>query len=146
MDLIKEINEKYQVLEAEIDKKLEKVHAEEAKLERQHERLVDKSAVMQSPKVLSYEEALQRNASTLKSLEIAKARLRSRTTFSPVEKLMERALENYKKELSSLMGKRSQDNLDEQQEELEENIYELVSQNALEASSIRKHGGESQRT
>ncbi|KAH8360987.1 hypothetical protein KR093_006227 [Drosophila rubida] len=145
MDLIKEINEKYQALEAEIDKKLEKVHAEEAKLERQHDRFAEKSALMQSPKVLSYEEALQRNANTLKSLEIAKARLRSRSTYSPVEKLLGRSLENYKKELETLMGNSSKDNLEKLQEEHEENIYELVMQNALEASSARKHGGESHR-
>ncbi|KAH8393965.1 hypothetical protein KR215_011302 [Drosophila sulfurigaster] len=144
MDLIKEINEKYQALEAEIDKKLEKVHAEEAKLERQNERLAEKSAIVQSPKILSYEEALQRNANTLKSLEIAKARLRSRSTYSPVEKLLECALENYKKELATLMGKSSQANLDQEQQDNEENIYELVIQNVMEASSARKHGGESQ--
>lgn len=38
----------------------------------------------------------------LQSLEIAKARLRSRSTYSPVEKLLQRALSNYKNELESL--------------------------------------------
>ncbi|KAL7742435.1 hypothetical protein ACLKA6_019065 [Drosophila palustris] len=122
MDLIKEINEKYQALEAEIDKKLEKVQAEEQKLERQEERLAEKSTALQSPKVLSYEQALQRNANTLKSLEIAKARLRSRSTYSPVEKLLQRALENYKKELDSINKTREDDDQNDGKEVENQNV------------------------
>ncbi|XP_034473807.1 golgin subfamily A member 6-like protein 22 [Drosophila innubila] len=140
MDLIKEINEKYQALEAEIDKKLEKVQAEEQKLERQQERIAEKSTAVQSPKVLSYEEALQRNANTLKSLEIAKARLRSRSTYSPVEKLLQRALENYKRELESL-NKQSREDF-KQDEKGEDN---LIMQSVLDANCIRKKTGESHR-
>ncbi|KAH8409491.1 hypothetical protein KR222_007243 [Zaprionus bogoriensis] len=133
MDLIKEINEKYQALEAEIDKKLEKVQAEELKLELENERLTEKSAAAQLPKVLSYEEALQRNANTLKSLEIAKARLRSRSTYSPVEKLLQRALANYKKELEMLSRHQTtKDPQDEQDEREEQLLYEQVMQNVLQ--------------
>ncbi|EDW03462.1 uncharacterized protein LOC6562327 [Drosophila grimshawi] len=155
MDLIQEINEKYQALEAEIDKKLEKVQAEELKLERQNEKLAEKSAAAPSPKVLSYEEALQRNANTLKSLEIAKARLRSRSTYSPVEKLLQRALENYKKELNSLNRQQANnskqdlnaqaksvvqdDDDDEKEQEEAQNLYELIMQNVLEASESRRN-------
>ncbi|ALC37929.1 CG13949 [Drosophila busckii] len=128
MDLIKEINEKYQALEAEIDKKLEKVQTEEQRLERQYEKIAEKSAhAATAPKQLSYEEALKRNANTLKSLEVAKARLRSRTTYSPVEKILQRALDNYNKELRGLQQQstdkspKSNVRTDEQ-----EHIYELV--------------------
>lgn len=40
--------------------------AEELKLERQSEKLAEKATATQSHKILSYEEALQRNANTLK--------------------------------------------------------------------------------
>ncbi|XP_017858284.1 PREDICTED: uncharacterized protein LOC108610602 [Drosophila arizonae] len=150
MDLIKEINEKYQALEAEIDKKLEKVQAEELKLERQSEKLAEKATATQSHKILSYEEALQRNANTLKSLEIAKARLRSRSTYSPVEKLLQRALENYKNELASLNKQEhkntgnskpnkqqlaGQANVGDDDAKEEENLYDLIMHDVLEASN-----------
>ncbi|EDW87192.1 uncharacterized protein LOC6526358 [Drosophila yakuba] len=139
MDLIKEINDKYMALEAEIDQKLEKVQAEELKLERQNEQLAETSICAPAPKVLSYEEALLRNTNTLKALEIAKARLRSRSTYSPVEKLLQQALHNYRKELESLHDavdvrqdqERPEDRKEEEEEE--ENLYELVMQNVMEA-------------
>nr|NP_001259848.1 uncharacterized protein Dmel_CG13949, isoform B [Drosophila melanogaster]NP_001259849.1 uncharacterized protein Dmel_CG13949, isoform C [Drosophila melanogaster]NP_608552.1 uncharacterized protein Dmel_CG13949, isoform A [Drosophila melanogaster]AAF51444.1 uncharacterized protein Dmel_CG13949, isoform A [Drosophila melanogaster]AGB92385.1 uncharacterized protein Dmel_CG13949, isoform B [Drosophila melanogaster]AGB92386.1 uncharacterized protein Dmel_CG13949, isoform C [Drosophila melanogast len=138
MDLIKEINDKYMALEAEIDQKLEKVQAEELKLERQNEQLAESSICAPAPKVLSYEEALLRNTNTLKALEIAKARLRSRSTYSPVEKLLQQALQNYRRELESLQDAedRGKDpkNPDNQEEEgEEENLYDLVMQNVMEA-------------
>ncbi|KAH8271058.1 hypothetical protein KR018_005839 [Drosophila ironensis] len=132
MDLIKEINDKYLALEAEIDQKLEKVQAEELKLERQTERLTETSLHPPAPKVLSYEEALLRNSNTLKALEIAKARLRSRSTYSPVEKLLQQARENYRKELESLQDKST--NHDAQEQEEEGNLYDLVMQNVIEAT------------
>ncbi|KAH8412223.1 hypothetical protein KR009_000544 [Drosophila setifemur] len=132
MDLIKEINDKYLALEAEIDQKLEKVQAEELKLERQNERLAETSLHPPAPKVLSYEEALLRNTNTLKALEIAKARLRSRSTYSPVEKLLQQALQNYRKELESLQEVK--DKLcDREVLEEEDNLYDLVMQNVIEA-------------
>ncbi|XP_017075210.1 uncharacterized protein LOC108110623 [Drosophila eugracilis] len=133
MDLIKEINDKYLALEAEIDQKLEKVQAEELKLERQNEKLVETSIYTPAPRVLSYEEALLRNTNTLKALEIAKARLRSRSTYSPVEKLLQQALHNYKKELESLHEVKDKTNHPESPEEEEDNLYDLVMQNVIEA-------------
>ncbi|KAH8282982.1 hypothetical protein KR054_011394 [Drosophila jambulina] len=128
MDVIKEINDKYLALEAEIDQKLEKVQIEELKLERQNEKLAENSNLNPpAPKVLSYEEALLRNSNTLKSLEIAKARLRSRSTYSPVEKLLQQALENYRKELESLQE------VSKKPQEEEDNLYDLVMQNVIEA-------------
>ncbi|XP_016933803.2 uncharacterized protein [Drosophila suzukii] len=132
MDLIKEINDKYLALEAEIDQKLEKVQAEELKLERQNEKLADTS-IIAAPRVLSYEEALLRNTNTLKALEIAKARLRSRSTYSPVEKLLQKALQNYRKELESLQEVSDNPEDKETPEEDEDNLYDLVMQNVIEA-------------
>jgi len=134
--------------------------AEELKLERQNEQLAESSICAPAPKVLSYEEALLRNTNTLKvshllgyqrfirlfpfplqALEIAKARLRSRSTYSPVEKLLQQALQNYRRELESLQdaedrGKdpKNPDNQEEEGEEgEEENLYDLVMQNVMEA-------------
>ncbi|EDV57283.2 uncharacterized protein LOC6543357 isoform X2 [Drosophila erecta] len=139
MDLIKEINDKYMALEAEIDQKLEKVQAEELKLERQNEQLAETAICAPAAKVLSYEGALLRNTNTLKALEIAKARLRSRSTYSPVEKLLQQALHNYRKELESLQdaeddrqGQEKPKDTEEEAEE-EENLYDLVMQNVIEA-------------
>ncbi|KAH8278093.1 uncharacterized protein [Drosophila bipectinata] len=131
MDLIKEINDKYLALEAEIDQKLEKVQAEELKLELQTERLAETSLHPPAPKVLSYEEALLRNSNTLKALDIAKARLRSRSTYSPVEKLLQQALENYRKELEGLQEEKDEPNNEEDEED--GNLYDLVMQNVIEA-------------
>ncbi|KAH8323400.1 hypothetical protein KR067_007383 [Drosophila pandora] len=130
MDLIKEINDKYLALEAEIDQKLEKVQAEELKLELQNERLAETSLHPPAPKVLSYEEALLRNTNTLKALDIAKARLRSRSTYSPVEKLLQQALENYRKELEGLQEEKNEPTIEEEEEG---NLYDLVMQNVIEA-------------
>ncbi|XP_022222450.2 uncharacterized protein LOC111074114 [Drosophila obscura] len=132
MDLIKEINEKYMALESEIDQKLEKVQAEELKLERQTEKLAKISIHPSPPKVLSYEEALLRNTNTLKSLELAKARLRSRITYSPVEKLLQEALDKYRKELECLQVGLKDEEANEEDEE--QNLYDLVMQNVIEAT------------
>ncbi|KAH8352694.1 hypothetical protein KR084_005730 [Drosophila pseudotakahashii] len=132
MDLIKEINDKYLALEEEIDQKLEKVQAEELKLERQNEKLADTSTTA-VPRVLSYEEALLRNTNTLKALEIAKARLRSRSTYSPVEKLLQKALQNYRKELESLEEVSDKREGKGNPAEEEDNLYDLVMQNVIEA-------------
>lgn len=45
--------------------------AEELKLELEYNKLAEKSAATHLPRVLSYEEALQRNANTLKVSETA---------------------------------------------------------------------------
>ncbi|XP_026835212.1 uncharacterized protein LOC6543357 isoform X1 [Drosophila erecta] len=113
--------------------------AEELKLERQNEQLAETAICAPAAKVLSYEGALLRNTNTLKALEIAKARLRSRSTYSPVEKLLQQALHNYRKELESLQdaeddrqGQEKPKDTEEEAEE-EENLYDLVMQNVIEA-------------
>ncbi|XP_011199553.2 uncharacterized protein LOC105223510 [Bactrocera dorsalis] len=100
MDVISEINEKYSALEAEIDRRLEKIKADENKLQKLEEQRAKKTPA-QANKVLSYEESIERNKNLLKSLDIAKARLRSRSTFSPVEQILEKAIANYKRELAT---------------------------------------------
>jgi len=66
-------------------------------------------------------------------LEIAKARLRSRSTYSPVEKLLQKALQNYRKELESLQKVSDKPEDKETPEEDEDNLYDLVMQNVIEA-------------
>ncbi|XP_011189161.1 uncharacterized protein LOC105216390 [Zeugodacus cucurbitae] len=100
MDVIGEINEKYSALEAEIDRRLEKIKADENKLQKLEEQRANKTSA-QTNKVLSYEESIARNTNLLKSLDIAKARLRSRSTFSPVEQILEKAIANYKRDLET---------------------------------------------
>ncbi|XP_013104237.1 uncharacterized protein LOC106084852 [Stomoxys calcitrans] len=121
MDLLKEINDKFLALEAEIDSKLESVKREEDKWERNNAMCMEKKAQQdQALKILTYEQALVRNSNLLKSLEMTKARLRSRSTYSPVEQILEKTLTNYKIDLQT-----------SQQEEgihrrLTENIYDTV--------------------
>ncbi|XP_014087431.1 uncharacterized protein [Bactrocera oleae] len=100
MDAISEINEKYSALEAEIDRRLEKIKADENKLQKLEQQRTKKTSA-QTNKVLSYEESIARNTNLLKSLDIAKARLRSRATFSPVEQILETAIANYKRDLAA---------------------------------------------
>ena len=69
---------------------------------------------------------------------MTKARLRSRSTFSPVEQILERAIENYKRDLRAARAQR-QKKLEQQHqvqitkettsvnENSNENIYEMVS-------------------
>lgn len=49
---------------------------------------------------MDLEAARQRNYELLKSLEVSKARLRSRATFSPLETILQKAIGNYLKESS----------------------------------------------
>ncbi|XP_039950974.1 uncharacterized protein LOC126753150 [Bactrocera neohumeralis] len=100
MDVISEINEKYSALEAEVDRRLEKIKVDENKLQKLEEQRAKKTPA-QANKTLSYEECIERNTNLLKSLDIAKARLRSRSTFSPVEQILEKAIANYKRELAT---------------------------------------------
>uniref|UniRef100_A0A1A9VHV9 Uncharacterized protein n=1 Tax=Glossina austeni TaxID=7395 RepID=A0A1A9VHV9_GLOAU len=98
MDIIKEIHSKYSALESEVDNQLDIIKREENKLAKQNARSLEKSSTQQTVKILSYEEALARNNNLLKSLEIAKARLRSRSTYSPVEGILRKALDNFERE------------------------------------------------
>ncbi|XP_065356123.1 uncharacterized protein LOC135950515 [Calliphora vicina] len=123
MDLIKEINEKYLALEAEVDNKLEKIKRDEIKFEKCNAVAMEKSQKNQTDKMLTFEEAMTRNANLLKSLEMTKARLRSRSTFSPVEQILENALKNYKMDLEL---SQSEGNGRRHHHTATENIYDTV--------------------
>jgi len=58
---------------------------------------------------------------------------RSRSTYSPVEKLLQKALQNYRKELESLQEVSDKPEDKETPEEDEDNLYDLVMQNVIEA-------------
>ncbi|XP_061389514.1 uncharacterized protein LOC133324690 [Musca vetustissima] len=113
MDIIKEINDKFMALEAEVDSKLDAVKREEAKFEKNATSLERKSQNQE-------EEAMVRNANLIKSLEMTKARLRSRSTFSPVEQILEKALSNYKMDLLRSHQRKTQNC------NAAENIYDTV--------------------
>ncbi|XP_055918107.1 uncharacterized protein LOC129950255 [Eupeodes corollae] len=96
IDPIKEILMKYSTIEEHLDKRLQEMKQEELKSKILHDEDNDKSS--QEPyKLLNLEEAKIRNSNLIKSLEISKARLRSRSTFSPVEQILQQAIENYRK-------------------------------------------------
>ncbi|XP_005175902.1 uncharacterized protein LOC101900944 [Musca domestica] len=118
MDIIKEINEKFMALEAEVDSKLDAVKREEEKFEKNAAISIENKSYNQEPKILTYDEAMVRNANLIKSLEMTKARLRSRSTFSPVEQILEKALANYKMDLMRSYRKDNRSNA--------ENIYDTV--------------------
>ncbi|XP_055837658.1 uncharacterized protein LOC129906053 [Episyrphus balteatus] len=95
IDEIKEILIKYSTAEELLDKKLQEIKQEELK-SKINDDCSDKSS--QEPcKLLNLEEAKLRNSNLIKSLEISKARLRSRSTFSPVEQILQQAIHNYRK-------------------------------------------------
>ncbi|XP_075149843.1 uncharacterized protein LOC142223896 [Haematobia irritans] len=121
MDLIKEINDKFSALEAEIDTKLEAVKREEDKWEKANAiSKENKDQQDQVPKMLTCEQAVARNVNLLKSLEMTKARLRSRSTYSPVEQILEKALTDYKMDLQSSQG------VGHVHRNASENIYDTV--------------------
>ncbi|KXJ70884.1 hypothetical protein RP20_CCG022237 [Aedes albopictus] len=78
IDFISDINDRYALMEYELEEKL---------------KLLIKPS-------LTLEAARQRNFELLKSLEVSKARLRSRATFSPLETILQKAIDNYLKETS----------------------------------------------
>ncbi|XP_073822096.1 uncharacterized protein [Musca autumnalis] len=119
MDIIKEINDKFMALEAEVDTKLDAVKREEEKIEKDAIS-IERKLQNQEPKILTYEEAMVRNTNLIKSLEMTKARLRSRSTFSPVEQILEKALSNYKMDLLRSYQKETHNH------NTTENIYDTV--------------------
>uniref|UniRef100_A0A1B0FEQ3 Uncharacterized protein n=1 Tax=Glossina morsitans morsitans TaxID=37546 RepID=A0A1B0FEQ3_GLOMM len=123
MDIIKEIHSKYSALESEVDNQLDIIKREENKLAKQNARSLEKSSTRQTVKILSYEEALARNNNLLKSLEIAKARLRSRSTYSPVEGILRKALDNFEREFQMSFDA---NNTNETGETLNDDTYDNI--------------------
>ncbi|XP_055598631.1 uncharacterized protein LOC129748151 [Uranotaenia lowii] len=99
IDFISDINDRYALLEYELEEKLKQLNQNERKLMSEQE--VENSKSNENPKhSLTLEAAKQRNFELLKSLEVSKARLRSRATFSPLETILQKAIGNYLKETS----------------------------------------------
>lgn len=95
IDEIKEILFKYSTAKELLDKKLQEITQDEQKLKTYEETNDDN--LQEHGKLLNLEEAKIRNSNLIKSLEISKARLRSRSTFSPVEQILQQAIQNFRK-------------------------------------------------
>ncbi|XP_040163568.1 uncharacterized protein LOC120900528 [Anopheles arabiensis] len=101
LDFIQDINEKYGGLEFELHGKLEEIVKMEHSLQVNEAKTDDKSKTGKVESFNSSTETMKRrNHELLKSLEISKARLRSRATFSPLESILQKAIGNYLKETS----------------------------------------------
>ncbi|XP_055548091.1 uncharacterized protein LOC129731801 [Wyeomyia smithii] len=98
IDYISDINEKYAAMEYELDEKLKSLHHKELVLSQTYDQQTPDKTKMKSD--ITLEAAQLRNFELLKSLEVSKARLRSRATFSPLETILQKAIENYLKESS----------------------------------------------
>ncbi|XP_055377876.1 uncharacterized protein LOC129609781 [Condylostylus longicornis] len=96
IDFLDEINSKYSNIENEIDIKLSKLQQEEIKYKK--EDIVAENSYFPKHTCNSLQEAKCRNTEILKTLEMTKARLRSRSTFSPIEMILKKAKKNYEKE------------------------------------------------
>ncbi|CAD7093262.1 unnamed protein product [Hermetia illucens] len=97
-DFVEEINSKYAAIENELDQKLKKLNMEEERENLAYGK--QEKAYRQLQKTFpTLEEARKRNSELIKSLEMSKARLRSRSTYSPIESILEKALKNYSKAL-----------------------------------------------
>ncbi|XP_049279407.1 uncharacterized protein LOC125761891 [Anopheles funestus] len=101
LDFIGDINDKYAALELELEEKLEAVIKQELTLDPNEVKCNKKMHSNKAEAVhFLLETARRRNYELLKSLEISKARLRSRATFSPLEAILQKAIGNYLKETS----------------------------------------------
>ncbi|EDS38788.1 conserved hypothetical protein [Culex quinquefasciatus] len=98
IDFVSDINDRYAMMEYELEEKLKLLNQNEKKLTAEDSK-ASKSA-NKVPANLDLEAARQRNFELLKSLEVSKARLRSRATFSPLETILQKAIGNYLKESS----------------------------------------------
>uniref|UniRef100_A0A182KIV5 Uncharacterized protein n=1 Tax=Anopheles christyi TaxID=43041 RepID=A0A182KIV5_9DIPT len=101
LDFIGDINDKYSVLEFELEEKLEAIVKSEHSLGLNDTKIDRKTNIGMVPSSsITAETIKRRNHELLKTMEISKARLRSRATFSPLEAILQKAIENYLKETS----------------------------------------------
>ncbi|XP_050078816.1 uncharacterized protein LOC126565661 [Anopheles maculipalpis] len=101
LDFIGDINDKYTALELELEEKLEAVVKRERALDPVEVKINNRTASKKQESAnFSLTIAKGRNYELLKSLEISKARLRSRATFSPLEAILQKAIGSYLKETS----------------------------------------------
>ncbi|XP_053672689.1 uncharacterized protein LOC128723012 [Anopheles nili] len=101
INFISDINEKYTSLECDLESKLKMIVKTEQTLELKD---ATKTGETTSCRITSANSSCnsfkQRNFELMKSLEISKARLRSRATFSPLEIILQKAIGNYLKDTS----------------------------------------------
>ncbi|XP_053665475.1 uncharacterized protein LOC128714626 [Anopheles marshallii] len=101
LDFIGDINDKYAALELELEEKLVAVMKRENTLDPSGMKINKKNLSNKAEStIFSLETARQRNYELLKSLEVSKARLRSRATFSPLEAILQKVIGSYLKETS----------------------------------------------
>nr|XP_019560675.1 uncharacterized protein LOC109429228 [Aedes albopictus] len=100
IDFISDINDRYALMEYELEEKLKLLNQSEQKLVQIETKDTSSNARNKIKPSLTLEAARQRNFELLKSLEVSKARLRSRATFSPLETILQKAIDNYLKETS----------------------------------------------
>ncbi|XP_058124354.1 uncharacterized protein LOC131282592 [Anopheles ziemanni] len=100
IDYVSDLNDKYAALEIELDQQLTTI-VKTDKLFEADQMLVNKDVDKKAARsVSSLDASRRRNYELLKSLEMSKARLRSRATFSPLETILQKAIGNYLKETS----------------------------------------------
>ncbi|KAL5287646.1 hypothetical protein ACFFRR_008506 [Megaselia abdita] len=90
-----DINGKYSEIEEDLNRRLEKILAQEVKLKSNEAKAELFDNYVENTASLS--KAMERNENTIKILEMTKARLRSKSTFSPLETVLKKACINYKK-------------------------------------------------
>ncbi|XP_037024526.1 uncharacterized protein LOC119066273 [Bradysia coprophila] len=95
VDFLDDINAKYATLECEIDQKLASISIDEKKFEKMFSSKRVTFEDRPNKACTNLESAKRRNAELIKELEISKARLRSRATYSPLEQVLNKAIENY---------------------------------------------------
>uniref|UniRef100_A0A182VSV5 Uncharacterized protein n=1 Tax=Anopheles minimus TaxID=112268 RepID=A0A182VSV5_9DIPT len=101
LDFVGDINDQYAAWELELEEKLAAVVKRERALDPNEAKINKEINSHKAESVdCSLETAKRRNFELLKSLEISKARLRSRATFSPLEAILQKAIGNYLKETS----------------------------------------------
>uniref|UniRef100_A0A182PK72 Uncharacterized protein n=1 Tax=Anopheles epiroticus TaxID=199890 RepID=A0A182PK72_9DIPT len=101
LDFIGDINDKYAGLEFALLENLETILQKERSFGLNDAKMDEKNDMDKAlSSYISTEAIKRRNHELLKSLEISKARLRSRATFSPLEAILQKAIDNYLKETS----------------------------------------------
>ncbi|KAJ6649834.1 hypothetical protein Bhyg_05075 [Pseudolycoriella hygida] len=95
VDFLEDINAKYATLECEIEQKLAKIYEDEQKFEKTYSTKRVTFEDTSSRICTDLEAAKRRNTGLIKQLEISKARLRSRATYSPLEQVLKKAINIY---------------------------------------------------
>ncbi|CAG9798462.1 unnamed protein product [Chironomus riparius] len=96
IDFIEDIHMRYSSLEIDLDKKLKSIEEAETNLDEQFDTSdanTETNELDSYPQTLN--EARKRNKKIIEDLEKAKARLRMRVMFSPLDEIHEKAENNY---------------------------------------------------